>query len=225
MFFLAPIGAILLALPLAYLAAFAAALADATIIVAVRDSAAGRTVSLSDAWGVAWDHRRPLAAWAFDLLVVGLAIRIAAALFGRLGQILGWAAEIAWALVALLVVPAIVVGEVGMPDAFEVSRRALRQTFGDRIRGVANLGVLGGVIAVIGAASILLAALTDSGALIVASWVAICVLALAYAFVVDAAMAVLGYAIYAHATQHPLPPGFTAQVVQGAFVTVGDPAS
>jgi hypothetical protein len=207
--FFAPVVSVLLVLPCAYLAAFAAALVDATIITAVRDSVAEGKISLANALAVAWSHRKPLAVWAFDLLVVGLAIRLGAALFGRVGQLLGWGAEIAWTIVALLVVPTIVVGDVPMPAAFDASRRSLRGTFGDRVRGVGGLNLIGLLVVAPVVGLVVLAALTDSGALIAISLIGLAFVGLAYAFVLDASTAVLGYAIYAHAEDRPLPPGFT----------------
>jgi len=204
-------------LPFAYLGAFTAALTDATLIVAVRDSITEDSVSLSTAWAVAWKHRRPLAAWAFDLLTVGLAIRLVAALFGRLGQLFGWAAEIAWVVISLVVVPAIVIGEVPMPAAFDYSRGTLRETFGDRLRGVGGLSVVGLAITIPLVGLVIVALVADSGLLFVVSWTALIIAILAYAFVLDAAMAVLGYAIYAYATRGPLPPGFTDSTVQHAL--------
>ncbi len=178
------------------------------------------TISLGRAWSVAWQHRKPLAVWAFDLLTVGLAIRLVAALFGRFGRVVGWGAEIAWAIVALLVVPAIVVGEVPMPAAFDVSRQSLRQTFGDRVRGVGGLNLIGVLAVAPLVAFVVVAALADVGALIAVSLGCLVVAGLIYAFVLDAATAVLGYSIYAHTAGAPLPPGFTgAEMFTGVAET------
>ncbi len=217
LFFFAPIVAVLLVLPAAYLGAFTAALTDATMIIAVRDSLTEGSMSLSTAWAVAWKHRRPLAAWAFDLLTVGLAIRLVAALFGRLGRLFGWAAQIAWVVISLLVVPAIVIGEVPMPAAFDYSRETLRETSRDRLRGVGGLGVVGLVITIPLVGLVIAALVVDSSLLFVVSWTGLIVTILAYAFVLDAAMAVLGYAIYAHATRGPLPHGFTNSTVRDSL--------
>jgi hypothetical protein len=221
LFLVAPVIGVLIILPAAYLVAFTAAITDAAMIVAVRDSATEEHVSLAHAWSVAWEHRRPLAAWAFDLLFVGLAIRVGSALFGRFGRIFGWAAEIAWVTVSLLVVPAIVIGDAGMPGAYDYSRQSLRRTFGDRVRGVAGLTVVTVLLSAAFVAFLIVALLVDSGVLIVLWGVCGIVALLAYAFVYDAAMAVLGYAIYAHTSNSPLPPGFTHSTVHDAFTRTG----
>jgi hypothetical protein len=93
--FIAPVGAVLLGAVCVYPAVFVAVLADATIVVAVRDASHGDPISLRRAWAVSWQHRGALAAWAFDLLTIGFAIRLAMGLLGRVGKIFGWAAEVA----------------------------------------------------------------------------------------------------------------------------------
>ncbi len=207
-FFVAPIASVLLAVPCLYLAVFVAVLVDATIVVAVHDAALGEPISLHRSFVVAWSHRGALAAWAFDLLTVGLAIRIAAALLGRVGELLGLAAEMAWATVALLVVPAIVIGDVPMPAAFDTSRESLRSTLGQRVLGLIGISLVGFVLMVPFVALLLVAALIDSGPLIVAGLIASAVGWAIAMFVVDAASAVLGYAIYAHLEHAPLPASF-----------------
>jgi hypothetical protein len=223
LFFVAPVLGFLAILPVGYALAFAAALTDAAMIVSVRDSATAGHVSLSNALSGAWDHRRPLAAWAFDLLFVGLAIRVGSALFGRFGRVVGWTAEIAWIVVALLVVPAIVIGDAGMPGGYDYSRQSLRQTFGSRVGGVVGLTLIN-IVLTIGFAGLLIVALVADSGLLFAIWLVCTVAALVgYAFVYDAAVAVLGYAIYAHTAGSPLPSGFRDSTIRGAFTGAREP--
>ena len=208
LWYVAPEVTVLLALPCVYLAAFGAVLADATVVATVRDAAVGNPVSLRQGWAVAWAHRRTLAAWAFTLLTVGFAIRAASAALGRLGELFGFAAEVAWATIALVVVPAIVVGNSRTWEAIDNSRESLRSTLGQRVRGMLGISATGLLLVAPFAAFLLIAAVIDSGPLIVAGLVAWAAAWTVTMFLLDAASAVLGYAIYANLENTPLPASF-----------------
>lgn len=201
-------------LPALYVVSFAGVFADAVIVVAAHQSANGEAVSVGRATRTAWAHRQSLAVWTLHLIAVGLAIRLVTALLGRLGELLGLTAAIAWTIVTLIVVPEIVVGGQSSPAAFRRSRELVRTTLGGRVRAVVDVGVLWWLAFVPSVLLCIGGALADSGPLIVLG-AFLFVLAIALQlFILDTALAVLSYALFATAGGTSLPSGFDREVIR-----------
>jgi Family of unknown function (DUF6159) len=113
----------------AWASAFVGILGSGTVVAAGLASLDGRSLTVREAFGVAWSRRRQLVAWALVATLFSLLERVFER-FGLAGLILRLATDVAWALATLLVLP-VILDQGAMPmEAVKVSARLVKERLG-----------------------------------------------------------------------------------------------
>ena len=155
-----------------------------------------------------------LVPWALMTTTVGLVLRAIRERAGFLGRIVVDMIGMAWEVVTFLVVPAVVIDEMGAVDGLKRSASLLRQTWGENLIARVGFGLLGFVLVIPAVIAAVLA--TSVGA----AWVGI-PLAVAWvvvvAVVITALNAIFQTALYMYATTGVVPQGFEGSSLSQSF--------
>jgi len=172
-------------------------------------------------WDVARSEIRNILGYAAIAATVGVILQVIASKGGRGGEIVSALGSAAWSVATFLVVPVLVVEQVGPADALKRSASLLKRTWGEQIIGNAGIGLVSGLVTVavvlLGAGLVWLAWLTSVTALVVLAAI-VAIFALAVVLVVTSAMGtVYAAAVYRYATNQPAQ-GFDAvELLPSAF--------
>jgi Family of unknown function (DUF6159) len=208
------------------LAAFAASIVaiyfQAALVVGANERADGGNPTLRGVLAQAWTLRVRILKWAAVTTTVGVAIRALEQRLGVLGSILGFLGGIAWAIASFLVVPILVVEDIGPIAAVKRSAQLLRDTWGTSLRttlrfGLVQLALIVPVILVFIVGAVALASGSTVGVilgvlLIVVGVVALIALGMIFSAVSSYARAL----IYRYATGRPIP-GVDPRLFTGVF--------
>lgn len=207
-------------------AAFAASIVaiyfQAALVIGANQRADGGDPDIRSVLAEAWTHKGKIISWAALTTTVGVAIRALEQRLGILGSILGFLGGVAWAIASFLVVPVVVVENLGPIDAVKRSAQLLRDTWGTSVRTTLRFGFTFVLLllAPIAVVAIGIVALTkgSNGAiaiglvLIVVGVVAFLALSMVFSAISTYARAL----IYRYATGRPVP-GVDPQLFAGAF--------
>jgi hypothetical protein len=117
----------------AWASAFVGILGSGTVVAAGLASLDGRTLTVREAFGVAWSRRRQLVAWALVATLFSLLERVFER-FGLAGTVLRLATDVAWALATMLTLP-VILDQGAMPmEAVKVSARLVKERLGLTVR-------------------------------------------------------------------------------------------
>jgi hypothetical protein len=169
----------------------------------------GGDPSLSSALRGAWARRSRIAQWSAVSATVSVVLRMIESRGGIVGRIVGTIAGIAWSLVTFLVLPVLVVENVGVRDAVRRSSKLFRSTWGEQVIANAGIGIVGFVGILIGVPVVMLAS-TAGGVIMVAGIVLFVLWVLAVMAVTTALSAVFQTALY-HYAANGMPPAAFAQ--------------
>jgi Family of unknown function (DUF6159) len=208
------------------LAVFAASVVSiyfqAALVIGANQRADGGDPTVRGVLAQTWTHRGKILSWAVVTTTVGLVIRGLERRLGILGAILGFLGGVAWAVAAFLVVPIVVVEDLGPIAGVKRSAHLVRQTWGPSVRTTVRLGlvyqllmlvpigfiVLGLIVAVSGSH----AALAVGTALIIVGMAGLIALAMVFSAISTYARAL----IYRFATGRPVP-GIDPALFAGVF--------
>ena len=163
----------------------------------------------------------PILGYAAIAATVGMLLRAVQERAGFIGKLVSGALGVAWTLASFLVVPVLVTRDIGPIDAVKESALLLKKTWGENLIGQGGVGLVFGllffVLALVGVAAIVAAALTGSGTLIVLV-VALVIAALLLAALIQAALSgIYSAALYRYAVGEGGSEGFDAQLLGQAF--------
>ena len=102
----------------------------------------GGDPTLADGLRVAVQRLDRIVAWAFVAATVGVLLRALANRPGLLVRLLGAGLSVGWALVTYLIVPVLVIEDVGVISAIERSAALFRKHWGEQVAGTFGFGVL-----------------------------------------------------------------------------------
>jgi hypothetical protein len=174
-----------------------------------------------DGFTIANQHVGPIVGYALIGATVGVALQALRERAGIAGQVVAWLGGTAWNLATFLVVPVLVVEDIGPIEAVKRSAALLRRTWGEQIVGNAGIGLVFGLIGFVvilgGIFVVALAAATGIVALIVLA-AAIAAAALAAVVVIGAALkGIFTAALYRYAAEGQVDTYFDADLVRSAF--------
>ena len=181
----------------------------------------GGDPTLADGLRIASSKVVPILGYAAIAATVGMILRAIQERAGFLGKLVAGFLGVAWTLASFLVVPILVTRNVGPIDAVKESAVLLKKTWGENLIGQGGVGLVFGllffVLALVGVAAIVAAALTGSGTLIVLV-VALVIAALLLAALIQAALSgIYSAALYRYAVGEGGSEGFDAQLLGQAF--------
>ena len=180
----------------------------------------GGDPTLGDGLRSAWSHLGAILGWAAVAATVGLLLNLLRERAGIGGAVVAALGGFAWNVITFLVIPVLVVEDVGPIEAIKRSASLLRKTWGEQIIGNAGIGLIFGLGAVLVAVAGFVAGglLIGGGAL----WAGVAVIVVTVVVVV--VLAVLGatlHGIYSAALYQYAVGGdtglFGAEALQGAF--------
>jgi hypothetical protein len=181
----------------------------------------GGDPTVSDGFRIASRHIVEIVGYALIAATVGMVLRALSERGGILGRIVSSLIGLAWNLATFLVVPVLVVEEVGPVDAVKRSAQLLKRTWGEQIVGNLSIGLvfflIGFVVALIGIPIVVVAVGTGS-ALLIGLAVLLLVLALVTVGLLSSTLSgIYAAAVYRYAVEADTGGYFNADLVQGAF--------
>lgn len=123
--------------------AFVGIFFNAALVHAANERMSGGDPTLSSALGGAASRLNRILPWAIVSATVSMIIRQIQERGGLLGGILGFLGGLAWAAVTFLVLPILVIENIGVVDAVKRSTGLLRNAWGEGLAGNAGLGIIG----------------------------------------------------------------------------------
>ena len=181
----------------------------------------GGDPTLRDGLRIASSKALPILGYAAIAATVGMILRAIQERAGFLGRLVAGFLGVAWTLASFLVVPVLVSRDVGPIDAVKESAVLLKKTWGENLIGQGGVGLVFGflffALIILGGGAIIAAATTGNGVLI-GLVVAIVIIALLLAGLVQAALSgIYSAALYRYAVGAGDSEGFDAQLLGQAF--------
>jgi hypothetical protein len=204
---------------------------NAAMVSVVMDRMSGdSTVTAGDGWAAARSRLPMILGYAAISATVGVILNLVAERFEGLGRFLAALGGAAWGIATFLVVPVLVVEDIGPVDAVKRSSSLLTRTWGEQVIGNAGIGLVTGLltfaIVAIGAGLIALAA-SIGGAVVIGLVVVVVAIAIGLTLVVSGALdTIYRTAVYRYATQQPIADYAAADELPLAFqardIVIGD---
>jgi hypothetical protein len=183
----------------------------------------GGDPTVGDGFRIAMDHVGQIFGYALISATVGMILRWLREKGGLAGQIVAWLGNLAWGLATYLVIPVLVVEDIGPVEAIQRSAGLLKRTWGEQIVGNFSIGLIFGLLGFVAALLIGLPLILIA---VAAGSVIAVVLAVGITVIVIAAIALVGStlngiyvaAVYRYAVEGEVNPQyFPPDLVEGAF--------
>jgi len=159
-------------------------------------------------------HR--LLPWAIVTATVTMILQAIEERFGIVGRIVAGLVGLAWNLVTFLVVPILVLEDLGVGDALKRSKDLFKKTWGENVIGQGGLGIVGFLAMLPGLILIAIGAAIGTAGLIVLGAVGV-VWILVSAVVVSALSGIYRTALYHFAAHGQVPGAFSDLDLHDAF--------
>jgi len=177
----------------------------------------GEDTNFSQGMQVAINNIGNIFVFALISATVGVVLAVIEEKFQVVGQIVGGILGGAWGIVTFLVIPVMVAEGTSPFAAIKRSAQLLRKTWGEQIIGSGGIGFVLFLLSFFGLLPIVLAALADSVAALVAA-VVIAVIYWAILFLVGSALSgIFRAAVYLYAQTGETPSQFDAGLLREAF--------
>ncbi len=196
---------------------------QSALVLAANDRMTGGNPTLASALSMAGRNAGRILPWAIISATVSVVLQAIQERAGFIGRIVVGLVGLAWTLVTMLVLPILVIEEVGVGDALKRSASAFKRTWGENVVGNGGIGIVGMLLFLLGllvAGPIIAIGATNSNTPLVVVGVVLLVIwtVLVSAFA-SALSAVFRTALYRFAVLGEEPGGFTHEMVARAFRT------
>jgi uncharacterized membrane protein len=190
---------------------------NAALVYAADKRMRGEPVTVGEAVHAAGARAHVLLPWAVLSATVSLIIRAIEERSGILGRIVGSLIGLAWSLVTFLVLPVLVIEQIGPIEAVKRSAELFKRTWGENMIANAGIGLVGMVATLVGVVPCLLlisvgGPIAALGIVVAVAWV------IAVQLVVSTLTGIFQIALYRFANDGTAP-GFDNDVLRGAFRT------
>ena len=212
-----PPGVAILALLATFALSIISVFFNGALVAGAYERMTGGDPTVRSAIGRAFQRLSGLVPWALLTATVGLILQALRERAGMLGRFVVNLIGMAWEVATFLVVPAVMIDELGAVDGLKKSGSLLRQTWGENLAARVGFGLLGFllIIPAVVIAGLFIAsgvtALAVVGVLAAVAWVALVVV------VLTALNAIFQTALYMYATTGSVPSGFEATSLPQAF--------
>jgi len=216
--------------PLGALVAFLFYLVQYTVIFFANTALVGAAMirlqggdpTLRDGFRIASARVAPILGYALISATVGMVLRAVAERSGIIGRIVISLTGFVWNIATYLVVPVLVVEDVGPVDAIKRSTDLIKRTWGEKLAGNAGMSSVFGLITfcalLLGIAllmAVLLVLKSVAGAAVVAALLVMGVLGIGV--VHSTLQGIYTAAVYRYAAEGQIGGEFSAEMIQGAF--------
>ena len=180
----------------------------------------GGDPTVGDGFRIAFEHFGNVLGYAVLSATVGLVLRVIAERGGVIGRLVTSILGFGWSITTFLVIPILVVEDIGPVDGVKRSASLLKQTWGEQLVGNFGLGAIFGMIYVLlilgGIAGIVLAAFTGSVGLIVTMVLLVIVAIIMVAMINSALSGIYTAVVYRYATTGQTA-GFDSDIIKNTF--------
>ncbi len=182
----------------------------------------GGDPTVRDGFRIANERLGKIVGYAAINATVGMILRAIQERAGFLGQIAVGLVGFVWNVATFLVIPVLVVKDVGPIDAVKESAGLLRKTWGEQITGNFSVGAIFGLIFValiiLGGGLVMALAVTTESAVIAISGTALVIGIFLVLLVIQGALTGIFQAVmYRYAEEGIAPDNFDIEIIQGAF--------
>jgi hypothetical protein len=182
----------------------------------------GGDPTVADGFRIATGHLQQIIGYAAISATVGVVLNMIRGENNLVGRIVAGLINFAWNVVTFLVVPVLVVENVGPIDAIKRSGQLLRKTWGEQLVSSGGMGLIFGlvglgIVLVVGIPLFLLAAAAQSVALAVAGVLVIILLVTIIGLFSSAMSGIFQAALYNYATTGSSGQYFDQSMLAGAF--------
>ena len=181
----------------------------------------GGDPTVRDGFRIAFSKLGTIFGYAVIAATVGTILRAISERSGAIGRIVVSLIGFVWNIATFLVVPVLVVENVGPLDAVKRSGSLLKETWGEQIAGNLSVGFIFGLISFLvilaGIPLVILAVISGSVGLIVTAVVLIILLLMLISLVSSTLSGIYTAAVYRYATTGDTGGYFDADMVKGAF--------
>lgn len=181
----------------------------------------GGNPTVGDGFRIAAARAGSILGYALIAATVGMVLRWIAERFGLVGQIVSGLLGATWNIATFLVVPVLVVENVGPVDAVKRSTSLLKRTWGEQIIGNLGIGLAFGLLTLavmlLFVPAFMLAVQAQSLAAIVGVAAALIIVVLFLSLISAALSGIYRAAVYRYAATGQVAPGFNPQLIQAAF--------
>lgn len=180
----------------------------------------GGDPTLSDGFRIASQRFGKIVGYALISATVGMVLRALSERAGFIGQIVISIIGFVWSIATFLVVPVLVVEDIGPVDAVKRSAELLKKTWGEQLVANAGMGIVFTVLmfAIIFGGGLIAAAVSSiSSGLALLVVILIVVAMIALGLISSALGGIYQAALYRYATEGEASAYFPSELVQGAF--------
>ena len=183
----------------------------------------GGDPTVGDGFRIAWKHVGAVFGYAIISATVGLILRWLSQR-GVIGRLVSSLIGLGWSLATFLVIPVLVVEDVGPVEGVKRSARMLRDTWGEQIAGNISIGLVFGLLIVLTvvagiAVTVALAGLTGSIVLIVLNVLLFVVVIVVLILISSTLSGIYSAAVYRFAAGKETGDFFSQELVESAFRT------
>jgi hypothetical protein len=183
----------------------------------------GGDPTIGDGFRIAWQHVGAVFGYAMISATVGLVLRWLAER-GAIGRLVSSLIGLGWNLATFLVIPVLVVENVGPVEGVKRSGRMLRDTWGEQIAGNISIGLIFGLLIVLAivagtVVTVGLGILTGSVVLIVMSIFLFAFAVIALFLISSTLSGIYSAAVYRFAAGKKTDIFFSQELVESAFRT------
>jgi hypothetical protein len=195
--------------------------ANSALVGAAMIRLRGGDPTVGDGFRIAFSRVGAILGYAFISATVGMVLRWLSERGGIIGRIVSSLVGLAWNVATYLVVPVLVVEGIGPVDAIKRSVDLLKRTWGEQIAGSFSIGLVFGLLSLLavllGVPAIVLAATSESIALVVLA-VLVLVLVLVFMGLISSTLSgIYTAAVYQYAVTGETGGYFRRDLVQHAF--------
>ena len=188
---------------------------NAALVWAADKRLRGEPVTIGEAVHAAGARAHVLLPWAVLSATVSIALRALEERAGIIGRIVGSLIGLAWSLVTFLVLPVLVIEQIGPIQAVKRSAELFKRTWGENMMANAGIGIVALIATLIGAVPCILL-ISIGGPIAVIGIVALVVWVIGVQIVAAALTGILQMAMYRFAVDGTVP-GFDVDQLRGAF--------
>lgn len=181
----------------------------------------GQDSTLRSALEIANSRLHRLLPWAVVTATVTMVLQAIEERFGIVGTIVARLVGLAWQLVTFLVVPILVLEDLGVGDALKRSKDLFKRTWGENVIGQFGLGIVGFLLMLPGLVLVGVGAAIGTAGIVLLGTVGVIWL-IAAAVVVSALSGIYRTALYHYAASGQVPGEFSGIDFDQAFRRRGD---
>lgn len=195
--------------------------ANSALVGAAMIRLRGGDPTVSDGFRIATQRINKIFIYALISATVGMVLQILSERAGKIGEIVASLIGIGWGLATYLVVPVLVVEDIGPIDSVKRSTELLKRTWGEQVVGNFGIGTIFGLLMVgtvlLGIPLIILAASTESIALILLA-IGLIIMTIATLALLNATLSgIYAAALYLYAADGNSSGYFEQELIANAF--------